>query len=417
MTELARWVGKTIDFLSPFWAIMFKLLYHDDEEPEIEAKNIKEILIYGHMGIGNMILFTPTIKAIRKCFLKARITLLVGGSGAEKVVEGSGLIDEVIKFKLDKAVVINGLNLIRKIRKGKFDLLFTNFHGAHLSPLTILSGIPYRVGHVISPGWRSKFDYVYNFKVVMGQDEHEIDRDIRLVQAIDVKEEEIDRSLVVWIGEEEREYATQWLHDNNITSDDVVIGVQVGTSPAQQWKQWRLDRYAEVCDKLIGDDGAKIMLLGSPNEAILAEYVKGKMKYTPIIATGGTTIKQAAAIVEKCHLLICNDSGLMHVAAAIGTPVVAIYGPTDYHRTAPYGNKHIILRKDLPCSPCFRMSGTKEVESCKNRECFNLISVEDVLQAVASQLSGSYSRSDKSSERKTISRVQISTILSPKMDK
>ena len=358
--------------------------FRSPKRQDISEENIGSILIYGYTGIGNMILFTPAIRAIRKHFPRANITLLVGNNtGCEEVVRGSGLVDEIIEFNLAKASVMQSLSFVRRMRARRFDLLVSDFHGAHpfLALLTVLGSIPYRVGHSTSPGWRNRLDYVYNFKVEMGEDEHEIDRDLRLAYAIGIKEDGVDRNPLVWIGEEDRAYAYDFLRENDVYDKHLIIGVQLGTGLAQRWKQWNLHRYAELCDKLIEDYSAKIVLLGAPNEVQLANYVAQRMRYNPIIAAGKTTIKEAAAIIERCRLCVCNDSGLMHVSAAVGTPVVAIYGPTDYHRTHPHGSAHIAIRKDLPCSPCFRMEGTEKVESCDNRKCLNLITVEDVLQA------------------------------------
>ena len=252
--------------------------------------------------------------------------------------------------------------------------------------LTALSNIPCRIGHCTSPGWNNKYDFVYNINVKMAEDEHEIDRDLRLSYAIGTKEDEVDKNPIIIIRQWDREYAHKFLREHGISNKALLIGVQAGTSPSQRWKQWHLDRYAELCDRIVGNYSAKIVLLGSYNEERLINYVKERMKSEPITTAGKTTVKQAVAIIERCKLFICNDSGLMHISAAVGTPVIAIYGPTDYHRTAPYGDGHIIIRKDLPCSPCFRLEGVEKVESCKHRKCLELITVEEVIEAVEKRI-------------------------------
>lgn len=363
---------------------------HCAKNTNISKESINRILIYGYMGIGNMILFAPTIRAIRKHFLQASITLLVGNNtGCEEVVRGSGLVDEIIHFNPARAIIIERLRFIKRMRDKRFDLLISDSHGVNLflALLAVLSSIPYRVGHSTGPGWRSKLDYVYNFKVEMDENDYQMDRDLRLAYAVGIEEDEIDKNPIMWIEKEDREYANEFLRQSDIYDKDSVIGVQVGTSPTMRWKQWNLDRYAELCDRLIEDYSAKVVLLGSPGELELTNYVQEKMKHTPIIAAGKTTVKQVAAIIKRCNFLICNDSGLMHVSAAVGTPVIAIYGPTNYHRTHPYGNGHIVIRKNLSCSPCFRMAGTEKVESCQSRKCLDLITVEDVLEAAKRQLS------------------------------
>lgn len=369
--------------------VLCAFLYHR-KASNIPKESVKKILTSGYnMGIGNMILFTPAITAIRRHFPKASITLLVGNNrGCEEVVSGSALVDDIINFEPAQATIIQRLRFIKRLRDGRFDLLISNFlePNLHVSLLAVLANIPYRIGHVTSPGWRNRWDWAYNFKVAMAEDEHEIDRNLRLAYAAGVTRNKDDIHPVMWLEASDREYANNFLKQSSISDNDLIIGVQAG-SAVQQWKRWNPNKYAELCDKLVENYGAKIVLLGSANELDLTNYVAQQMKYNSIVAAGSTTLKQAGAIIERCRLVVCNDSGLMHVSGAVGTSVIAIYGPTDYHRTYPYGNCHIMVRKALPCSPCYRMGGPENVLNCLNRECLNLISVEDVLSAVERQLS------------------------------
>jgi len=356
--------------------VLAKLLFSLPAQP-LDPENVEKILIYGNMGIGNMIMFTPTLKAIRRHFLNAHITLLVAQSGCEEVVEGSSLVDKIIKAKPGRWET---LKLVRQIRNSHFDLLISNFHGVGFNLITTFSGIPYRVGHCTSPGWKSYYDHLYNIKVRMLEYEHEIDRDLHLVEALGVTV--TDREPVFHTTDEARAFVEDFLAQNRICADDLVVGIQVGTSRHQSWKQWDFTRLAQVCDHLHEQYQAKVIALGSPKHQEELDTFLRLVKHKPIIALGRANLKQAAAIVEQCDFTICNDSGLMHVSAAVGTPVIAIYGPTDYHRTSPhrYGKQHILLRKELSCSPCFRMGSDNTVINCKARVCLDSITVQDVME-------------------------------------
>jgi lipopolysaccharide heptosyltransferase II len=342
---------------------------------------VSKILIYGAMGIGNMIMFTPTLKAIRQHFSNAHITLLVAQSGCEAVIEGTQLVDEIIKVNPDRW---ERLRLVRHIRKEGYDVLISEFHGHAFKLITLLSGIPYRVGHCQSPGWDSPYDFLYNIQVRMAENEHEIDRDLRLPKALDIQI--ADDAPLFYVSDDDRIFAKKFFDLHNIDDNDLIVGVQVGTWRRQSWKQWGLTRLSCVCDRLIKEQGAKIVVLGSPKHQEELELFLEAMENQPIVALGKATVKQAAAIVEQCDFTICNDSGLMHISAAMGTPVIAIYGPTDYYRTSPcrYGEQHIVLRKTLPCSPCFQFRGPEKVLSCPNRCCLELITIDDVLKAAKS---------------------------------
>jgi len=114
---------------------------------------------------------------------------------------------------------------------------------------------------------------------------------------------------------------------------------------------------------------------------MIREMTRG-LKGRISIAAGKTSVKQVAALIERCDLLVCNDSGLMHAAVAVGTPVVAIYGPTDIHRTAPLGARHTVIRHEMPCSPCFRLEGDDAVQTCPHHDCLMTITPAEVLTAI-----------------------------------
>lgn len=361
-----------------FTSIFLARILLPSPKGELVCTAIKQILIYGAMGIGNMVMFTPTLKAIRRHFPDAHITLLVKQSGCEQVVIGSGIVDEIIKTKPG---TFKTLDLTRQIRSRHFDLLFSNFHGVFFNWVTLLSGIPYRAGHCTSPGWKSSYDHLYNIKVQMGADQHEVDRDLILVQALDIRVAE-DNPLF-HVSPDDVDFAINYLQQHKVQEACLIVGVQIGTWRVQSWKQWDLARLANACDMLIEKYAAEVIAMGSPNHKEELDTFLSAMQRRPVVALGKVGIKQAAAILEHCDFVISNDSGLMHIAAAIGTPVIAIYGPTDQYRTSPcrYGNQHIVLRKDLPCSPCFCLEGATKVLSCTDRRCLELITVDDVLSA------------------------------------
>ena len=189
-----------------------------------------------------------------------------------------------------------------------------------------------------------------------------------------------------YVDKNSEAHAAHLLDKLGIEKNDLVIGLQPGSFAEMQWKRWSAEKYAQLADRLIHAYGAKILLFGSPSEKKLVEEVKRMMRREPFIMAGTTTIKQAAALLQICNFLVCNDSGLMHVSAAVGTPVFAIYGPTDYVRTAPYGEGNTLIRNNIACSPCFRIEGSEIVENCPHHKCLNDISVDMVFQIIADKM-------------------------------
>jgi len=190
------------------------------------------------------------------------------------------------------------------------------------------------------------------------------------------------REPVISIDERSRRFAKRFLENLKISDNDLLIGIQIGASA--HWKQWNLDNFAKLCDRLIEEYKAKVILLGAPDERDMAKYVSDRMHYVPINAVGKTEVKEAAALIERCALFICNDSGLGKISIAIDTPTITIGGPTDLYRTGTWKEGHIDIWKKLPCSPCYTIGikGLIKVRSCKDRKCLKLITVDDVIDGV-----------------------------------
>jgi 3-deoxy-D-manno-octulosonic-acid transferase/heptosyltransferase-1 len=155
----------------------------------------------------------------------------------------------------------------------------------------------------------------------------------------------------------------------------------VAVNPVAFWetKLWEEEKFAELCDRLREELGIGIVLTGG--ESAPLERICRKMRTKAVNLGGRTTLRELACIYREAALLVTTDSGPMHLAAAVGTPIVALFGPTDPARTGPYGPGHRIIRKGLSCSPCFR-------KRCETPRCMTDISVEEVFTAVKEMLAG-----------------------------
>jgi ADP-heptose:LPS heptosyltransferase len=347
-------------------------------------RDIKRILVYGQMGIGNMIMFTPFLKALRDYFPDARIRLLLlKKNGAEQVIMGSGLVSEIDIWDYQSMGYRERLKAIRKTAGWRPDLIVKRFSSqpVDIALVMLLSRATYRLGHITSGGWQGKSDYLFNYPVKMADDEHEIDRDLRLAGEVGIPV--ASRKTIFYIGEESERTAREFLRAHGISNDEPFVTLQIGTSAAQSWKRWDMARWAKLADSLL-QNGVNLVAVGSPDEKNLIEKTFAGLAVTN--AAGELSLKQTAALIKASCLLVCNDSGLMHVAAAVGTPLVAIMGPSHYTRTSPPGKESVIIRKTLECSPCVTMKGTAQVEACRDRVCLKLISVEEVLEVVKQQL-------------------------------
>jgi 3-deoxy-D-manno-octulosonic-acid transferase/heptosyltransferase-1 len=151
----------------------------------------------------------------------------------------------------------------------------------------------------------------------------------------------------------------------------------IAINPMARWKAklWGPDRFAALADRLWDDLSCQIVFTGSRHDRAIIGYISGMMKSKPINLAGRTTLKELAYLYTRCRALVTTDTGPMHIAAAMGCRVVALFGPTDFRRTGPYGQGHKVIRMDVECSPCFK-------KKCDHMTCMKLITVEECLEAV-----------------------------------
>jgi 3-deoxy-D-manno-octulosonic-acid transferase/heptosyltransferase-1 len=178
---------------------------------------------------------------------------------------------------------------------------------------------------------------------------------------------------------EDFEWVKDFLRANNLSNARPIIAV----NPSARWekKRWPLSSYAALINQLIQELKAGIIILGGKEDIPLAEEISSLVSGRPAVAAGKTSLKTLTALLERVDLLVTNDSGPMHIAAALKAPVVALFGPTNPGLTGPYGDGHIVIRKEMECSPCLR-------RPCIHGRpvCMEAITVEEVMEAVNSKL-------------------------------
>jgi lipopolysaccharide heptosyltransferase II len=152
--------------------------------------------------------------------------------------------------------------------------------------------------------------------------------------------------------------------------------------PVAKWptKQWPLENFARLADNLVGKE-ASLVFTGSPDDREAVQSILGQIQNHQRVVNlaGKTDLKELAGLFSLADLVLTPDTGPMHLAAAVQAPLIALFGPTAPWRTGPYGNNHVILRKPLACSPCFK-------KKCPTMECMKSLSVEEVLEAVEKKL-------------------------------
>jgi heptosyltransferase-2 len=339
----------------------------------IDFKNaeIKKILIRSVNWIGDAILTTPAVSSIRKNFPQATISILAKPWVSE-IFKRNPDIDEIILYEgsgLGKRV-----RLIKGLRDKGFDLavLFQNAFEAAL--ISFLSGIPIRLGYstdgrgfLLKPSLPVKAETLKR---------HHLEYYLYLLKEAGLKVEECP--LVLNINEMERSWAINFLKDRGWKEGDILIGINPGATYGSA-KRWYPERFASLTDRLM-KEGLKVIIFGGPGENAIVEEIKDHSRFTVhgsrLIAAGKTTVRELASLIERCSVFVSNDTGPMHMAAALKVSVVALFGSTDPNATGPIGEGHKIIQKRVECGPCF-------LRVCpKDFSCMNLITVDDVFYAV-----------------------------------
>jgi lipopolysaccharide heptosyltransferase II len=350
---------------------------------------LSKILIIRLGSIGDVVRTLPALRALRERFSSAYIAWLVEEK-AKGILGGNPDLDQTILFPRKKLVkgfvnpftflptLIEPMRFIRELRKMKFDLVL-DFHGILKSGLiSFLSGAPHRVG--FSRGYCKELNYIFNNRHVNPKDErlNRIEKNLTLISALGIEPIELDP--IIPVSQDARKKIDNFFLENMIGDHRPLIVIHPGTSPRTPYKRWEKERYVRLADTLIEEFHAQVILTWGPEELSTVEEIAHQMKHPPLIACQTENLQQLAEIFRRCNLYIGSDTGPMHIAALVRTPVIALFGPTDHIVNAPSKkNRNIIVRKDITCSPCRKFN-------CASRECMKAIGWEEVLEAVAKLL-------------------------------
>ena len=326
------------------------------------------ILLVDLAYIGDLLMSTPAITCLRRAFPHATIDMLVAPASLP-VIEHNPCLNSV------RACNIKGGNQ-RAIREQAGLIsscgyhLAISFHRAHASLLMLrASGIPHRVGFT-GDGRGLMLTRGVPFRLW----EHRALNHLRLLeQGLRIEVDYVTPTLLELDPEAVAEIDRRF--------QAVAPGARLAAiNPNASWptKHWGADRFACVADGL-ADSGLVPVLIGSPKEKPVAEEVRRLMKTEPVDMTGQTTLHQLAALLARMHLIITNDSGPMHMAQALGVPVVSVFGPTDPLRCGPWGSGIPTFQADVDCIKCYR-------KTCWHLSCMNQIEAERVLEVARSSI-------------------------------
>jgi lipopolysaccharide heptosyltransferase II len=332
------------------------------------------ILIVKPSSLGDVVHALPTLRALRTRYPRAHIAWLVKRQWAALLERAEGL-DRVWEMGPG---LLGWLSIVPRLRAERFDLVIDLQGLLRSGMMTWLTGCRRRVGFV---NGREGSPLFYTDRVPVPTVEmHAVDRYLLAAAAAGAPWNGEPKFGLHPLPEDEREV------DRLLDEQGIRRGapwVAFGISARWPTKRWPVASFGAVAEALQRDAGVRAVLIGGPEDRQAARDVTAHMSVSPVDLTGETELRLLPALLSSASVLVTNDSGPMHVASAVGTPVVAVFGPTSPVRTGPYGGRHAVLaRADVPCRPCFD-------RRCRNAtplECLSRVTPEEVLDAVRRRL-------------------------------
>lgn len=341
---------------------------------KIDVERIRRILIRSTNWVGDSVMTLPAVEAVRENFPRARITVLCKPWVAP-VFNGHPAVDGTIIFNKGEGAFTGLGEMLRVagvIRRGRFDLaiLFQNAFEAAL--LACAGGVRFRLGYSTDGRGLLLTHRVLRDRAVLAA--HQTEYYLSILRACGWKAE--TRDPVIHLASHDLDRADSIL-ETEVGKGEFPVGLGPGAIFGGA-KRWPPDRFARIGDRLVQDWGARVLIFGSSRERKICSKVSGSMIHRSLNLCGNTSLNVAMGLISRCRFFVTNDSGLMHVASALGVPTVAVFGPTDHLTTGPKGRKTLIVRHPTECAPCLKP------ECPTDHRCMLNIGWEEVWEAMES---------------------------------
>ncbi len=332
-----------------------------------------KILITDTMHIGDILFATPFLRGLRRAYPDADITMIVTDACAD-VVRFNPNINHLMPINRKKyhSNFFNIFKLCKSLRRENYDMVI-NLHGVEwISIIALFATNKLRCGFSAA-GFRSFFD----LPIILQKDIHMIKNYCNILTALGKDTFLDDKGMEMYADAVVEEKVNNLWESLNIPTDRPIIGV----NPGGTWetKKWTTSGFAQLIE-LINNEGMTPVIFGGPTDIVMVDEILQQTSVKPVVLTGRLSLLELSVALRHCNVLVSGDSGPMHIAASQNVPVVAIFGPSDTRRYAPFGVRNEIIKADFDCIPCNK-------RECPTIHCMTSISAEKVFHAVKSIIS------------------------------
>jgi heptosyltransferase-2 len=341
--------------------------------------NANKILVMRYRFIGDTVLTVPFLRNLRLACPSARIDLMIEPFSGQ-VIEGCPYVDRVIPFEFktihryssvsQRGKLAGYIHYWKLIRQNQYDAVFVLKRSLSSALLAAAAGVPRRIGFATEG--RGVF---LTDRVAYRHDQHEVDNFLDCLRSINIPVH--SSALELWPSPESNQKALTFFRNAGWGERDLKIVIHAAASlPA---KQWPLDRFASVMKTLRERYKARFIYTGAERDAGLYREIEKQGPFDGLNLCGMMNLRENISVYGAADLFFGVDSGPMHMAAATGIPIVALFGPTDERKWGPWGEGHTVITKRLSCYPC-------KPHKCADNQCMKRITVEESIQALQQKI-------------------------------
>jgi lipopolysaccharide heptosyltransferase II len=352
------------------------------------ARPVRRILVVKFLGLGSVLLATPLLRRLREAYPGAHITFLTFRSNAE-LVRRLSCVDEVVAVSRRSAfgLLASVPGLILRLRRARFDLAFDlEFYSRLSNLISWASGATRRVGFFVRARWRGSLltDPVYfNSRLPYGR------AVLALLQPLGLQDADPERLVAPEVRPDEQDAAHTRLEELGVPREGTVVVVNVNASDLCEERRWPGHRYARLVERFAGEIAPvdRFVFIGTAGEATavgrVLDEVAPDARSACLDLSGKTTLVELMVLLKRAAMVVTNDSGPLHVAAALGVPTVSLYGPETPALYGPVGENHLVFYASHWCSPCLSVYNAKIAMCHGENECMRRIRLEEVVQRTA----------------------------------
>jgi len=340
----------------------------------LPIENIRKILIIKLAAIGDSILMIPMLRTLRKSFPDSEITFVcsyINEDIIRKIPYMNKIINCDVHSFLKNPIVF--LKFVSKIREVNYDIVIDAGQWERInSIITAFSKNDCSIGFRIDGQFKH---FIYNMVVPHQRNKHELENFIDLLLPLGITINENDKILEYFLSNENRKFAYRFWQENDLENRSVIC-LHPGCGENGKPREWEDENYIALGNRLMNyDKNIRILITGSPLEVERSDCIAKGIQKNVINSAGKFLLDDVVALVEKATLIVCSNTGMLHIASCVGTKTMGLHGPTNPQKWGAYNKNSVLIQSDKLCSPCLYLGHDY---GCKSWPCMSHISVDDV---------------------------------------